>query len=226
MVRLFSILLVFFPLWLSAADPVVRDTDRGIELTNNHVSILLSHEAELLTCEEQNTGEDIAAHDHRKIASGVLKNGKSVYADRVALNGNQLSVFFGKDIVVLELSPLPDYFLLEVPSSFESLSFIDLKMNYDYAQKNPFVAVGVALSLQTNSVYYPSGESKEVLGCCYFHTGFTGAKLALVACPKDELKGILENIYITAPTGVLPVNLVSGGPYGLECKANYYDCVL
>lgn len=226
---LISALFLFLPVWLFAANPVVHNTARGIELRNNHVAIVLSANGEMASCVEIQTGTDIAAHDKRKIARAILKSGKSVETNKIALNGDQLSVFFGSEKIVMNVKSFSDYFTVEVkdvPKDFESLSFIDLKMKYNYAATNPFVAVGVAMTLQTNPVYYPSGESKAALGECYAHTGMNGAKLAIVACRKDELRSVLKEVYRTVPKGALPIDSTGGGPFALDDEANRYDCVM
>ena len=215
------------PLYLFAGSPAVRNTDRGIELRNGHVSILISNQAEMLSCVDINSNQDIASRSHKKMASVKLKGGATREANKIVLGGNTLSVSFGEKTVVMEVQAFDDYFTFEVkkaPSDIESLTFIDLRMKYDYAVPNPFLAVGVAMSLQTNPVYYPSGEDKRVIGRCASHTGIIGAKLALVACYKNDLREILKVVYNSVSAGIIPINKSSGGPFSLDSEANKFDC--
>lgn len=216
---------------LFAANPYVSSNNRGIEFRNEQVSLLISHTGEMLSCVELQTNNDIAVHDRRKVASVVLKNGEMVEASKLALSGSALTIWFGSTKVEVEVEVLAykDYFTLEVKKAspeIETLTFIELTMKYDFNNSNTMVAAGVALSLQTNPVYYPTGESRRVVGSCTRQTGLEGAKLAIVTCKKDELRHSIKNIYSNLPSNSVPVNRTGGGPSALDCEANRYDCVL
>ena len=221
--------LLLFP-YLLQAQPSVRNTARGIELRNNNVSILISEKAELLSCVELSSGRDIAARDHKKIARAAKPGKATQQASRVTFSNNQLHLYFGEDVVRCKVEAKDRFFTVEVIGGdidkFDFLVFQDLKMDYDYTASNPFLAAGVAMSLQTHPVHYPSGEAKEVIGQCYQKTGIKGAKLAIVACRKSELRGIIKEAYRAVPRGALPVSYNGGGPFALDNEANKYDCVL
>ena len=190
---------------------------------------MLAGNAELLSCVDIETGEDIASHDHKKIASAIITGGTSIEAGKIVLQDNRLTLFFGSRKVETRVEAFKDYFTIEVlnvPSDIESITFFDLKLKYDYSARNPFVATGAALTLQTNQIFYPTGESKEVVGRCFARTGMVGAKLAFVACHRDDLRSILKDIYRSAPKGAILVNKSGGGPFALDGEANRYDCVL
>lgn len=212
-----------------ASAPVVHNTLQGIELRNDHVSMVLNSRAEMISCLDLATGNNIAAQDYRgKVASASFKNGNTQEADRIALNGNSLLLYFGSNRVELEILPFKDYFTVEVkkvPPRIESLTFMDLRMNYSYSKPSTAIATGVAMTLQTNPVYYPSGEKKAIVGRCYSHTGLLGAKLAIIVCQKNDLKTIIKKVYESVPKGVLPINK-TGGPYAQDSVINRYDCVL
>lgn len=215
--------------FLFADGAIVRNVTQGIELRNERVAITLSSNGELLSCTDVTTNTDIAAHDHKKIAKATLKGGGTEEATKVELNGNTLSLWLGREKVEMEIVAFNDYFTVEVkktPSNFEKLTFLDLSMKYDFNGQDPFVASGVAMTLQTNPVYYPTGESKKVTGVCTAHTGLTGAKLAIVVCHKNDLRDILKKLYRTIPKKDILVNYKGGGPFALDCEANSYDCVL
>ena len=213
-----------------AARPAIQNTAQGIVFQNDRVSILLSQSAELVSCIELSTGLDIAAQGHNKIAIATKKGGGSVPVTKISLTGDLLYLYFGNDIVQCKVSSEKDFFTFEVIGGdldrFESVVFLDLKAEYDYSEKNPFVITGVAMTLNTNHKYYPTGESQEVVGKCYAQTGIVGAKLAVVACRKDELRSILKSVYGSIPSGSVPIAYASGGPFALDNETNQYDCVL
>ena len=224
---LVSTLLLLQPLLLKAQS-LIRTSSKGIELRNNHVSILISEKAELLSCIELSTGIDISAHN-KKIARAKKVGGVAVSASRASLTNDVLSLHFDKDCIYCKITANDDFFTFEVIGGaidgFESITFLDLKLDYDFNATNPFLGAGVAMSLQTNPIYYPSGESKEVIGQCFSHTGIEGAKLAVLVCRKDELKGILQHIYASVPLGSIPVN-TNGGPFAQDSEYNRRDCII
>lgn len=225
----FIVVFVFLPCLL-VAQSIVHNTTEGIEFRNNKVSILISEKAELLSCVELSSGRDIAAHDHKKIAKATIPGKGTQQASRITFSNDMLHLYFGEDVVHCKVAAKDQFFTVEVAGGdiekIDFLVFLDLKMDYDYTASNPFLAAGVAMTLQTNPVHYPSGEAKEVIGQCYKKTGIKRAKLAIVTCRKNELRGILQDVYKAVPKGELPVSYNGGGPFALDNEANRYDCVL
>ena len=219
----------FLPFLLHAGNPILHRVEGGIELRNDKVSIVISEKAELISCIEVNSTVDIASHDHTKIAGIRTKKGGEIEANKAILDGENLRLFFGNIKVDLAVQVYEDYFTFEVQddysSSLESLTFIDLKLKYNISDTNPFLAAGVALSLQTDPVFFPSGESREVSGRCSARTGIKGAKLAVVACRKDELRSILKEVYRSVPRQSMPVTS-AGGPFALDNEINKGDCLI
>lgn len=221
--------LSFLSFLLNAEQPVVRNVSEGIELRNDKVSIVISEKAELVACIEIKTNLDIALHNHTKIASIKKSDGTTIQANRIVLDGDDLRLFFENIIVDIAIKAYDDYFTFEVKDDYsaylKSLTFLDLKFKYNFSDPNPFIAVGVAMSLQTNPVFYPSGESKEVSGICTAHTGIKGAKLAVVACRKEELRDVLKTVYESVSSNSIPISL-AGGPYALDNDINKGDCII
>lgn len=224
-----SIIFLLTSLHLYAGGAFVRSTPGGIELHNNRVTLLISEKAELVSCKENNTGIDIAAGGNHSIASASSIKGSKVEAKKIKLSGSTLKVYFGEVVVSLEIQAKEDYFTFEVigdySKAFDSITFIDLTFKYGFNDSNPLVAAGVAMSIQTDPVFFPSGESKHVTGRCTAHTGMKGAKLAAVICRKDDLREILKKIYSSLQNNTVPVTSV-GGPYALDNSINRTDCLI
>lgn len=221
--------LLLSTLCLHAANPAVRSTPHGLELRNKHVSIIISDNAEMVSCVDLKTGNDIALHDHSKIAYATGRDGSTIIATHVSLVDEKLRLLVGDKIIDLAVCAFDDYFTIEVigsvPAFFNSFTFIDLKMKYDFNEPRAFLATGVAMTLQTDPIFYPSGEKKNVVGRCYSRTGCQGAKLAIIVCGKEQLRGVIKEIYESIPKGVIPINR-TGGPFALEYDNNRDDCVL
>ena len=226
---LLSLIVLLFPAHLTAETSVVHTGPDGIEFKNNRVSIIISGSAELVAIKEVASNDDIAAHDHAKIASAITKKGQTIYANKAALVGNTLYLTIGGVSTEIEVHAYDDYFTFEVkgtPSSdIETLTFLDFRLKYNFSAPNPLLGAGVALSLQTDPVFFPSGESKEIAGRCTAHIGMQGAKLAVIVCRKDDLRNILKKVYSSLPTLSVPFTK-SGGAFSKDSALNEKDCLL
>lgn len=225
-------IIIYCSLLIGVLIPVRAANDvspQRVELKNNRVILTFSENAELISCINPKTGKDIAATGRNKIARIKTLDNRTVNADRIDYKGRRMRLFFGKEYVDLNVQTFDDYMTFEVVggtfSSFKTLVFLDLKMDYDYTEENAFLAVGAAMTLQTDPVYYPSGEDKRVQGRCTAQTGMKGAKLVFVACGKNELRSILKEVYQSPPAGAIPLTN-SGGPFALDNQMNYQDCVI
>lgn len=227
---------VFFLMWVlcmnypfSVAAYSKRKPANSIELNNNNVSIVISESAEFLSCVNRKSGINIASQNFGKIASIITTDNRRCIADKAVFDGKVIRISFESYYVDLEVSTFDDYISFEVIggtlSHFKTLVFIDLNFDYDYTATNPFLVAGIGMTLQTDPVYYPSGEAKKVQGRCTSHTGLKGAKLALVACEKENLRFIIKKIYKTIPKGTIPIN-INGGPFALDSRINKEDCVI
>lgn len=225
---LFVFLLFILTAAQAATQPIIRNTAGGIEFRNNNVSILLSDGAELISIVDLKTNTDIADKKVKKVAYLETTGGNVIEASRLSLSGENLIVDIGKNKIILKVQALDDYFTVEVQNTslpgVKILTFLDLMLNTNVSN-NSICATGVAMSLQTNPVNYPSIESIKVIGQCSSHTGLHGSKLAIVICSKDKLWDIVKGVYNSVPSHSVPV-LSSGGPYAQEGESNRHDCVI
>lgn len=225
----FLSILLIIPQWALAVTPIVHNIPVGVELQNNLVSIVFSERAELLSCTELMTGKDIATHDKGKIASLKTNDGRTVKAERLILQGDVIKLSIGEYEIKVRVKAFDDYFTWEVINNnlpgVDVLTFLDLKFKYEFKAENVFLATAAAMTLQTNPVYYPSGENKAIQGCCTSRTGIKGAKLAIVACKKSNLRKTLKEIYNTITVDNVPMTR-AGGAFALDFEANRHDAVI
>ena len=226
---LLGCILLILPINLFSRPPEVRYESGNIVLCNDIAKLVISEKAELIACVDLQSNVDIATHAQNKIAYVKTTGGKIIEAHTATLRGNTLSLTIGNLRVDLDVHAHNHYFSFEVINDYlsgiESLSFVDFKFLYDYSKEDATVAVGAAMSLQTDPFYYPSGESKEVIGRCTFLTGLKGAKLAVIVCNKKELRKCLKEVYYSIPKGNVPVSMV-GGPFALDSEINTRDCLM
>ena len=227
--RVLLIVMFFTSSKLMASNPVVRSVFQGIELSNDHVVMVITHDATMGSCVDVKTGNDIAKHRYHKIVKVKTKNGRLLEADSVVLNGQTMIFFFDEERIALNINVYNDFFTFEVveasSSNLYSITFMDLKFEYDFSDTHAFIATGLPMSLHTNAVHYPTGESKEVIGICMDHTGIIGAKIALICCYREELRTILKSVYNKIPSGSLPYTNL-GGAYAFDNDVNNEDCII
>ena len=83
-------------------------------------------------------------------------------------------------------------------------------------EQEPFAACALALNLRTNVAGFPQPAS-QLSATCYPKFGLAGAKVALVAAPRDKLRGALQEAVTAAEE--LPHSPL-GGPWALGQPIN------
>ena len=224
------ILFLISPLGLCGKNGIVKYENGNIELRNNNASIIISNKAELESFVSLHKRFDIAAKNRNKIARIKTSDGVIIEADKVEIDGDCIIVNIGEYKLSLKVQVYSDFFTFEVRNKslpgVDVLTFIDFNLDYSNNKTNSFCATGVAMSMQTNPVYFPSCENSEIVGCCISHTGIYGAKLAVVAGTKDNLWEIVKSVYHSLSPHSLPIVYASGGPFAADSKANRYDCAI
>lgn len=219
--------LLALPCSLLGSEPFIHNTSKGIELRNDLVSILISEDGELLSCVDLATKVNVADSKQYKIAYYTDEQCKNIVCNKVVLNDNILSLTMGDIIVDLLIGCYNHFFTVEVRneclSNLKTLTFIDLKLDYDF-KSSSFIGAGVAMTLHTNPVFFPSGESREVVGKCSTHTGIRGAKLAIIFCNPIDTREVIKEVYSFVPKGELPIS-TCGGPYALDNELIRRDCI-
>ena len=141
---------------------------------------------------------------------------------RPAIDEGQLTLTFGDSGVqaVLKAIVHPQHLVLEVLSvsgdGIEEFTFIDVPLALQGVEHEPFAACALALNLRTNVSGLPRPAS-QLLATCYPKFGFAGAKVALVAAPRDKLRGALQEAVTAAEE--LPHSSL-GGPWALGQPIN------
>ena len=72
--RVLLIIMFFTSSKLMASNPVVRRVFQGIELSNDHVVMVITHDATMGSCVDVKTGNDIAKHRYNKIVKVYPKS--------------------------------------------------------------------------------------------------------------------------------------------------------
>ncbi|MGQ9649272.1 MAG: hypothetical protein ACUVXJ_04110, partial [Phycisphaerae bacterium] len=148
--------------------------------------------------------------------------GKEHPASSAKADGDLVVLGFGDTDVraVLKLISRARYFVVEVISlegpGVEVFTFLDLPLALQAKAGEPLAACTLALNLKTNVLEIPRPVSR-LEAICYRRFGFAGAQAAVVACPPDQLRQILQQVVTDAPG--LPHSPL-GGPWAMDHDVN------
>ena len=164
---------------------------------------------------------DYCSPSHPPVAT-VKKAGGYHAATAAELKDGLLELQFGDTgvHVVLRATAKPHYVLVEVVSltgdGVEELTLIDLPLTLTGQPGEPLAACALALNLQTkvNELPQPGGRLRAY---CYPRFGFAGAQVALLGCPPDQLREVMQEVVSAADQ--LPKSPL-GGPWALGQPIN------
>ncbi len=153
----------------------------------------------------------------------IKKGGKNYAASHAKYSDGLLALEFGPTNVTatLRITPKKQYVTAEVVSissqQIEELALIDIRLTPPGDQKHSFAACVLALNLQTNVRAIPQ-STQHLWAACYPRFGLIGAQIAIIGCPRDQLRGVMKEVILDADE--LPHSSI-GGPWALESSNNY-----
>ena len=143
----------------------------------------------------------------------ITVRGKDFPCSAASLDKGRLTLTFGESNVRAEivLGIEPRYFTFEVTSlsddAVEELEFCRFELKPEVSPA--FSACVLALNLKTNVKELPQANT-TLHAFCYSRFGFQGARAALIACPHDQLRAVMQDVVSAAPD--LPHSPL-GGPW-------------
>jgi hypothetical protein len=158
-----------------------------------------------------------------KWAVAFVRKAGTYYAVTAAeFKGDLLRLQFGESGLhaILLIAVKPYHLLVEVVSltgeGAEELVFVDLPLTLQGTSEEPLAACALALNLKTkvNELPQPSSRLRAV---CFARFGFEGARVALIGCPPDKLREVMQAVVSEAEE--LPKSPV-GGPWALGQPIN------
>jgi hypothetical protein len=152
----------------------------------------------------------------------VTIGGKEHPATSASADGDRITLGFGDTGVraVVRFAREPRYFVVEVLSvdgqGVESFVFVDIPLTLKGTSGEPLAACAMALNLQTNVDALPQPTSR-LQAVCYQRFKLVGARVAIVACPFDQMRKVMQEVVSAAPD--LPHSPL-GGPWAMDNEAN------
>jgi hypothetical protein len=156
------------------------------------------------------------------IAQIKTSEGKIYPATQAYYQSGTLKIRFGESGVeaVLSVKPEKRYITFQVDSVSDSgtdeLTFLNIQTTLKGSPEENFAACVLALNLKTNVQALP-GPIAYLSATCYKRIGFSGAAAAIIGCPADKLRYIMQEVVTNAPD--LPKSPI-GGPWALDSPAN------
>lgn len=199
-----------------AAEPQLACT-----LQTEYIKWAVGVDGRSLTWIDLRDQQDYCPASHPPVAM-VKKAGRYQGATAAELKDGLLELQFGDSGVqaVLRATAKPRYLLVEVVSlageGAEELVFVDLPLTRKGQPGEPLAACALALNLKTKVNELPQ-PSSQLRAACYPRFGFEGAQVALIGCPPDKLREVMQEVVSAADE--LPKSPL-GGPWALGQPIN------
>jgi hypothetical protein len=214
-------LLAAGPLALAAeAAPGSEKVAAAIE--TEYVKYVLGADGRSLHFIDKKSGTDYCQTAPAAPVARITVNGKEHPASSAKADGDLIMLGFGETGVraAVKFVRHPGYFVVEVVSlegaGVEVFTFLDLPLTLKAKPGEPLAACALALNLRTNVAEIPQPVSR-LRAMCHRRFGFAGAQTAVVACPPDQLRKVLQEVVTKAPD--LPHSPI-GGPWAMDHDVN------
>ncbi len=196
-------------------------TAAPIILENPLVRYEVAETGRSLALVDKSNGENLLAVGADTPLCTLQKNGTTWESLSLAVRDGLWHVGFGDADIVVVLRPevYPTHFTVEVVSvtgeGIDQLNFLYLPLGAQ-AQQSNLALSSLALNLQTNVPELP-GPMAVPMATCYPRFGLVGAKAALIAAPREEMRAAIQQVMLSSPD--LPHSPL-GGPWALDAKIN------
>ena len=195
------------------------------EIETSHARCVFGEDGTAVALEDKRTGENYLRTDGGATPLARLKQAgqehvsTSVSSD--AAGGWRLRFGDSGIEVRLGVQAREQYWVIEVleviGDGVEELTFLDMPLSLVGCLDEPFAACVMALNLQTNVPSQVPMPMKRLRACCVSRVGLQGAKAAVVACPPDVMRSIMQEVVGAAED--LPTSDI-GGPWALDAAIN------
>lgn len=207
---------------MPAAEVGPRGEEVAVTVETEHLKYVLGADGRSLHFIDKKSGADYCQTVPAAPIAHVKVGGKVRPAASAKTDGDRISLRFADTDIraALRIIRHPRYFVVEVVSvegtGAEVFTFLDLPLTLKGSPGEPFAACALALNLKTNIAEIPRPVGRLV-AMCHRRFGFEGAQAAIVACPPDKLRTILQEAVTDAPE--LPHSPL-GGPWAMDHDVN------
>ncbi|MBE3123723.1 MAG: hypothetical protein IMZ65_02880, partial [Planctomycetes bacterium] len=179
--------------------------ETAITLQAEGFRLIVAKDGYVLSFIDTRTGKDYAGKDVRQPFAFLRKGGKNVPPMGCSASGNLITVTFPEGAAVdLKVTPKGRWLVLEVAAArgvtAEELVFGALRLALNkhvswisgVASDGEFSVAVRALNLKANLRL--GGVPSHFEPTCYARYGMVGARIALVGCPAERLRPVLQDL--------------------------------
>jgi len=191
-------------------------------IENDFVRYIIGADGCNLHFVDKSTGTDYCHQDSNISFVRVKKADKEYQASSLSFTKGKIIVQFGDSGISAVVRAIVEehYIVLEVLSistdDIDEFVFVDLPLTLKGQPDELFAGCALALNLQTN-VHELPGANNRLRAVCYKRFGLVGAKVALIGCPQDQLRSVMQEVVSAADE--LPHSPI-GGPWALDAPIN------
>ncbi len=205
----------------------IFDTRKSFILENDFVKIEFSKkDAEVLSVVEKATGKNIAREEKVFFFEFFNDKDESLGVTGVDFDGDVANVSSTLGTVQVKIDVCNSHFVFEVvsdklPDGVFYFSFARIAFDYDFKDEKAIRAAGIAMTVNANPCFYPSGESREVRATTYEYLGGSkGARFGMCVVPCSILRQTLKEIgeKIDPEKGIVSKN---AGPWARDSRMGF-----
>lgn len=188
--------------------------------TTRWATLAVSEQDGRISLTDNNSGRNVIQPGAR--VASLLHQGQEMQSSRVRVADHALAIEFAEPslTVSVRVEPREDYFIAEVVSAdgtqADELRFVDWPLLLEGTDEEAFACCVLALNLQTKVAELPQPAAR-LRAVAYPKFGYVGARVAIVACPRAEMRLALRKAVLDAPD--LPHSPL-GGPWALDAPQN------
>ena len=204
-----------------------KETKKSIVIENEFVKIEFSKkDSELISVTDKKSGNSVMG-DKTKFFALLDKEGNEFAIKSLSLSDDIISVETELGKIDVEIQAYDEWYSLEVKSSLPDgaykFNFGHVKFNYDISDPTTLRAADVAMTVNGNPCFYPSGNDCEICGSCQEHLGGAiGAKIGFTVVPLEMLREALKAVCsaIDPEKGIVSR---SAGPWARDSRLSFGD---
>lgn len=206
-------------LMATAAVPALA-TDWTLE--NEFVRLVIGADGQTRRFTDVRDGQDHLRVGGAGPCAQVKIAGQQFAATEAAYAEGKLVISFGESGVraTIGIDIRPHYLVFEVLTvegpEAEELTMVDIPLSLQGTADESFAGCALALNLKTNVTEIPQANSR-LRAFCYPRFGQVGAKVAVIGCPQDQLRQVLQEVVTEADE--LPQSAI-GGPFAFGQAIN------
>ena len=209
----------------------LKENKKAIILENNFVKIEFSNkDAKVMSVTDKISGKDIMGEETYFFAL-CDREGNAFETKSVSLSKNGVTVETELGKIDVKFEIFDEWFTLEVmsklPKNAYKFDFGHVKFNYDLKDTGALRAAGVAMTVNCNPCFYPSGYDSEIKATCVEKLGGAkGAKIGFTIVPETILRETLKTVCLAIDPEKGIVSKNAGGPWARDSRISFGDYII